>query len=83
MEVEMEIINQSDVSCFNEQRTIYTVKIDFDKFVDVMHVEHNNLFYVMQEEDGNCIFDMNRNTFDTAIDENKIIVFVKSHAIKE
>ena len=79
----MKIVERSDASYFNENRTIYTVQIDFNRFVDVMHVEHNNLFYVMQEEDGNCIFDANRNTFVEVIDENKIIALVQDSVVKE
>lgn len=77
----MRIINQCNANDCENQRTIYTVKLSDNRFVDVMHKVNANedLMYVMQNEDGTCVFDLDLNTFDTPIDENNIIAFVKEN----
>lgn len=77
----MRIINQCNANDCANQRTIYTVKLSDNRFVDVMRKRNNNedLLYVMQNEDGTCVFDLEANTFEIAIDESAIIAFVKTN----
>lgn len=59
------------------KRTIYTVKICHNRYVDVMYIEKSCICYVMQEPDGKIVFDESHNTFDCEIDEMDIVMFVR------
>lgn len=62
------------------KRTIYTVEICNNRYVDVMYIKESYLCYAMQEHDGRIVFDDNRNTFDCEIDEMVIVMFVRRYA---
>lgn len=74
----MELVDKFDGSYDTEERTIYTVEIGTNRFVDVMNIKNKNSWYVMVEGDGKPVCDTDRNTFDLVIDEGEIIAFILS-----
>lgn len=64
----------------NNKETFYTVELEEDVFVDVKRI--NDLYYVMDCEDGLRAFDSSGNSFDYNFNENEVIEFVKSEIVE-
>lgn len=65
----------SDV--FGDNREIfYSVELEEDVFVDVKRID--NLYYVMDCEDGYRAYNSDGNSFDYYFNEDEVVDFVKS-----
>ena len=84
----MSIIYRDDVSTRLEKRIIYTIALAGNKFVEVMSLPKENLFYVMQSNDGKMVFSTGRELgndayTDDVINEKEIVSFVKSEVKRQ
>lgn len=64
----------------DNKETFYTVELEEDVFVDVKRI--NDLYYVMDCDDGFRAFDSSGNSFDYNFNENEVIEFVKSEIVE-
>ena len=65
-----------------ENKSIHTIKVANDRFVDVMWNKITGLMYVMQNDDGSVMFDNQGNTIEGNIDEDSVIAFLKFQSIE-
>lgn len=88
--VTTKIVSTADASNAYDTRTIYTVELLANNFVDVMHKHEktrnercgqatNGLFYVMQNSDGSHVFDADGHPKAVFIDELSIIAYTKHY----
>lgn len=76
----MKIINKDNVTD-TQERTLFTVELDDNKYVDVMAVMGNGekpFVYVMQNEDGSTVYDNEETCPDCVYKEKDVVDLIKN-----